>query len=120
MKGEVGEGAAKERHASSHELPPSPPGARPVPGPTALPLRLAEYGQVYRWEESGAVGGLVRVRGMCMNDAHIYCTEAQIKDEFKAVLQMYQEAYAVLGVTDYRGAPVPLGSGGREGQGKVH
>jgi len=67
-----------------------------------LPLRLAEYGQVYRWEESGAVGGLVRVRGMCMNDAHIYCTEAQIKDEFKAVLQMYQEAYAVLGVTDYR------------------
>ena len=48
-----------------------------------LPLRLAEYGQVYRMEDSGAVGGLVRVRGMCMNDAHIYCTEEQIKDEFK-------------------------------------
>ena len=38
-----------------------------------LPLRLAEYGHVYRFEESGAVSGLVRVRGMCMNDAHIYC-----------------------------------------------
>ncbi|HSG90263.1 MAG TPA: threonine--tRNA ligase [Pseudomonadales bacterium] len=66
-----------------------------------LPLRLAEYGQVYRWEESGAVSGLVRVRGMCMNDAHIYCTEEQIKDEFKSVLKMYEEAYAVLGITDY-------------------
>jgi threonyl-tRNA synthetase len=66
-----------------------------------LPLRLAEYGQVYRWEESGAVGGLVRVRGMCMNDAHIYCTEAQIKDEFKSVLKMYEEAYSILGIEDY-------------------
>jgi threonyl-tRNA synthetase len=66
-----------------------------------LPLRLAEYGSVYRWEESGAVGGLVRVRGMCMNDAHIYCTEEQIKDEFKSVLKMYEEAYAILGIEDY-------------------
>ncbi len=66
-----------------------------------LPVRLAEYGQVYRWEDSGAVGGLVRVRGMCMNDAHIYCTEAQIKDEFKAVMRLYQEAYGILGLTDY-------------------
>ncbi|HET7134146.1 MAG TPA: aminoacyl--tRNA ligase-related protein, partial [Gammaproteobacteria bacterium] len=39
-----------------------------------LPLRLAEYGQVYRWERSGALSGLARVRGMCMNDGHIYCT----------------------------------------------
>lgn len=67
-----------------------------------LPLRLAEYGQVYRWEDSGAVGGLVRVRGMCMNDAHIYCTEEQIKDEFKSVLKMYEEAYAILGITDFK------------------
>jgi len=65
-----------------------------------LPLRLAEYGQVYRWEDSGAVSGLVRVRGMCMNDAHIYCTEAQIKDEFKAVMALYQQAYAVLGLNE--------------------
>ena len=66
-----------------------------------LPLRLAEYGHVYRWEDSGAVGGLLRVRGMCMNDAHIYCTEAQIKDEFKAVMRLYQQAYQVLGLNDY-------------------
>lgn len=66
-----------------------------------LPLRLAEYGQCYRWEESGAVSGLVRVRGMCMNDAHIYCTEEQIKDECKAVMRLYSKAYALLGISDY-------------------
>ncbi len=66
-----------------------------------LPLRLAEYGQVYRFEDSGGVSGLVRVRGMCMNDAHIYCTEAQIKSEFKAVMAMYQRAYEILGLEGY-------------------
>ncbi|MFK7915501.1 MAG: threonine--tRNA ligase, partial [Pseudomonadales bacterium] len=66
-----------------------------------LPLRLAEYGHVYRFEDSGGVSGLVRVRGMCMNDAHIYCTKEQIKQEFKAVMAMYDEAYATLGLTDY-------------------
>ncbi len=66
-----------------------------------LPLRLAEYGQVYRFEDSGGVSGLVRVRGMCMNDAHIYCTEAQIKEEFKAVMAMYQRAYEILGLEGY-------------------
>jgi len=66
-----------------------------------LPLRLAEYGQVYRMEDSGAVGGLVRVRGMCMNDAHIYCTEDQIKDEFKKTIRLYQKAYAILGLDNY-------------------
>ena len=66
-----------------------------------LPLRLAEYGQVYRFEDSGALSGLVRVRGMCMNDAHIYCTAEQIKDEFKAVLGMYQEAYDILGLDKF-------------------
>jgi threonyl-tRNA synthetase len=66
-----------------------------------LPLRLAEYGQVYRFEDSGAVSGLVRVRGMCMNDAHIYCTQEQIKDEFKAVMAMYQEAYEILGLDSF-------------------
>ncbi len=45
-----------------------------------LPLRYAEYGQVYRFEDSGSLSGLLRVRGMCMNDAHIYCTEEQIKE----------------------------------------
>jgi len=66
-----------------------------------LPLRLAEYGQVYRWEDSGAVNGLVRVRGMCMNDAHIYCTAEQVKEEFKSVMSMYEEAYRILGLDSY-------------------
>ena len=67
-----------------------------------LPLRLAEYGQVYRFEDSGAVSGLLRVRGMCMNDAHIYCTRDQIKEEFKAVMAMYQEAYDILGLDNFQ------------------
>lgn len=66
-----------------------------------LPLRLAEYGQVYRFEESGAVTGLVRTRAMCMNDAHIYCSEEQIEDEFQAVMEMYQEAYRIMGLKNY-------------------
>ena len=66
-----------------------------------LPLRLAEYGQVYRWEDSGGVGGLLRVRGMCMNDAHIYCTAQQVKDEFIAVMAMYADAYRILGLSAY-------------------
>ena len=66
-----------------------------------LPLRLAEYGQVYRFEESGAVSGLLRVRAMCMNDAHIYCTAEQIEPEFKAVMAMYREAYRILKIDNY-------------------
>ena len=67
-----------------------------------LPLRLAEYGQCYRWEASGAVSGLARVRGMCMNDAHIYCTEAQVQNVFREVIAQYDEAYRILGLADYR------------------
>ncbi len=67
-----------------------------------LPLRLAEYGQVYRFEDSGAVSGLLRVRGMAMNDAHIYCTQEQIKDEFKSVIDMSTQAYRILGIDDFR------------------
>ena len=67
-----------------------------------LPVRLAEYGQCYRWEASGAVSGLARVRGMCMNDAHIYCTEEQVKAVFREVIAQYDEAYRVLGLSDYR------------------
>ena len=66
-----------------------------------LPLRLAEYGDVYRWEASGAVSGLARVRGMSMNDAHIYCTEGQVKDVFREVISQYDEAYRMLGLTNY-------------------
>ena len=66
-----------------------------------LPLRLSEHGQCYRWEASGAVSGLARVRGLCMNDAHIYCTEAQVKDVFREVLSQCDEGYRVLGLNDY-------------------
>ena len=66
-----------------------------------LPLRLAEYGQVYRWEASGAVSGLARVRMLSMNDAHIYCTENQIRDVFREVISEYDEAYRILGLKDY-------------------
>jgi len=66
-----------------------------------LPLRLAEYGQVYRFEDSGALSGLLRVRGMCMNDAHIYCTEEQIKSEFLAVMRLHEEVYGILGLSDF-------------------
>ncbi|MCA9514555.1 MAG: threonine--tRNA ligase, partial [Myxococcales bacterium] len=66
-----------------------------------LPMRLAEYGQVYRFEDSGALSGLLRVRGMMMNDAHIYCTEEQATEEFLAVMKMHQEVYEILGLTDY-------------------
>ena len=66
-----------------------------------LPLRLAEYGEVYRWEASGAVSGLLRVRMLSMNDAHIYCTEAQTRDVFREVISQYDEAYRILGLSNY-------------------
>jgi threonyl-tRNA synthetase len=66
-----------------------------------LPLRLAEYGQVYRFEDAGALSGLLRVRGMCMNDAHIYCTEEQIEDEFLKVMDLHRRVYEILGLTNY-------------------
>lgn len=66
-----------------------------------LPVRLAEYGHCYRFEHSGAVGGLVRVRGMCMNDAHIYCTEDQLKEEIRNVIALYDESYRILGLENY-------------------
>jgi threonyl-tRNA synthetase len=66
-----------------------------------LPIRLAEYGQTYRFEDSGALSGLLRVRGMCMNDAHIYCTKEQITSEFLKVIKMVETAYKILGITNY-------------------
>jgi threonyl-tRNA synthetase len=61
-----------------------------------LPLRLAEYGNVYRYEASGTLAGLLRVRGMCMNDAHIYCTPTQLHDELKATFEMALSYYKQL------------------------
>jgi threonyl-tRNA synthetase len=60
-----------------------------------LPLRLAEYGTVYRYEQSGELSGLLRVRMLSMNDAHIYCTKGQLKQEIASVLKMYRELYQV-------------------------
>ena len=67
-----------------------------------LPLRLAEYGQTYRYEDSGSISGLLRVRAMTMNDAHIYCTEEQIVSECLAILEMHQRVYGILGLSDFR------------------
>ena len=66
-----------------------------------LPLRFAEYGEVYRWEASGAVSGLLRARMLSINDAHIYCTEAQTRDVFREVISQYDEAYRILGLSNY-------------------
>lgn len=66
-----------------------------------LPLRFAEYGRCYRYEASGELFGLLRVRGMTQNDAHIYCTEEQAIDEFVSVMKLHQYYYETLGITDY-------------------
>ncbi|MFN7142474.1 MAG: threonine--tRNA ligase [Myxococcota bacterium] len=66
-----------------------------------LPLRLAEYGQVYRFEDGGALSGLLRVRGMCMNDAHIYCTEENFSSEFLKVMELHRKVYEILGLSNY-------------------
>ena len=66
-----------------------------------LPLRLAEYGTCYRYEQSGELFGLMRVRAMQMNDAHIYCTEEQFEDEFRAVNEMYLKYFKIFGIDKY-------------------
>lgn len=66
-----------------------------------LPLRLAEYGTVYRNELSGTLAGLLRVRMLSMNDAHIYCTEQQIESEFRAVMEMTLNYFKMFGLTNY-------------------
>ncbi len=66
-----------------------------------LPLRLAEYGTCYRHEKSGELFGLMRVRMLEMNDAHIYCTEEQFADEFKAVNEMYLKYFKIFGIEKY-------------------
>jgi threonyl-tRNA synthetase len=66
-----------------------------------LPLRLAEYGTCYRYEQSGELFGLMRVRSMQMNDAHIYCTEEQFESEFNAVNEMYLKYFKIFGIDKY-------------------
>ncbi len=66
-----------------------------------LPLRLAEYGTCYRYEQSGELYGLMRVRSMQMNDAHIYCAEEQFEEEFLAVVDMYLEYFRLFNIEKY-------------------
>jgi threonyl-tRNA synthetase len=66
-----------------------------------LPLRLAEYGTCYRYEKSGELMGLLRVRSMQMNDAHIYCSEEQFEQEFMGVIDLYHYYFKLFGLEKY-------------------
>lgn len=67
-----------------------------------LPVRIAELGRMYRYEKSGTLTGLHRVRSMTLNDAHIFCRPDQVKQEFAAVVGLIQEVYRDFRITDYR------------------
>lgn len=67
-----------------------------------LPIRIAELGMMHRYEKSGALSGLQRVREMTLNDAHLFVRPDQIKDEFKRVIKLIEEVYKDFGITDYR------------------
>ena len=66
-----------------------------------LPVRLAEYGTCYRYEKSGELFGLMRVRSMQMNDAHIYCSEDQFEQEFMGVVELYKKYFELFGIEKY-------------------
>jgi len=66
-----------------------------------LPFRIAEYGTCYRYEQSGELFGLMRVRCLHMNDAHIYCSKEQFAQEFRAVNEMYQKYFKIFGIEKY-------------------
>ena len=82
-----------------------------------LPVRLAEYGTCYRYEKSGELFGLMRVRSMQMNDAHIYCSEAQFEQEFLAVIGLYHEYFKLFGIEKY---VMRFSKHGRAGLGKKY
>jgi len=67
-----------------------------------LPVRLAEFGTVYRYEKSGELGGMTRVRGFTQDDAHLFCTEDQVEDEFRGCLEMTQYVLKAVGMDNYR------------------
>ncbi len=67
-----------------------------------LPLRLAEFGTVYRFEQSGELNGMTRVRGFTQDDAHLFCTEEQVGEEFRGCVEMTQMVLTTLGLDDYR------------------
>ena len=67
-----------------------------------LPIRLAEFGSVYRWEQSGELNGMTRVRGFTQDDAHLFCTEEQLADEILGCLDLVKLVFETLGMSDYR------------------
>ena len=67
-----------------------------------LPVRLAEFGTVYRWEQSGELNGMTRVRGFTQDDAHLFCTEDQIGQEIKGCLDLVKLVFTTLGMSQYR------------------
>lgn len=67
-----------------------------------MPVRLAEFGTVYRWEQSGELNGMTRVRGFTQDDAHLFCTEDQIPAEIQGCLSLVKTIFAVLGMKEYR------------------
>ncbi len=67
-----------------------------------LPVRLAEFGTVYRWEQSGEINGMTRVRGFTQDDAHLFCTEDQVADELQGCLSLVKIIFDALGMHDYR------------------
>jgi threonyl-tRNA synthetase len=67
-----------------------------------LPVRLAEFGTVYRWEQSGELNGMTRVRGFTQDDAHLFCTEDQVGEEVRGCLSLVKTVLTTLGMTDYR------------------
>jgi threonyl-tRNA synthetase len=82
-----------------------------------LPIRLAEYGTCYRYEKSGELFGLMRVRSMQMNDAHLYCSEEQFEQEFMGVIGLYHKYFALFGIQKYI---MRLSLHGKEGLGKKY
>jgi threonyl-tRNA synthetase len=67
-----------------------------------MPVRLAEFGTVYRWEKSGELGGMTRVRGFTQDDAHLFCTEEQVAGEIQGCLELVKIVLATLGMNQYR------------------
>ena len=67
-----------------------------------LPVRLAEFGTVYRWEQSGELSGMTRVRGFTQDDAHLFCTEDQVAAEIQGCLSLVKTVLTTLGMSDYR------------------
>jgi threonyl-tRNA synthetase len=67
-----------------------------------LPVRLAEFGTVYRWEQSGELNGMTRVRGFTQDDAHLFCTEEQVLPEILGCLALVKTVLTTLGMADYR------------------